>query len=380
MAEKFDFVNTDAQSIYDTVLDCVMEEVNGPLYPGDERRIYTEAVIMVLVSVYNYMNDTAKQKMLQYARGYVLDALGERTDTMRLEPSPAQATFRFSVSALQTSNIVIPAGTRITPDGEIYFATQAATVLTAGDTYVDVLAICTTGGADYNGLVAGSVNVLVDMIPYIAAVENIEATKGGDDGEPYPWEDDGSGDERYRERIRLATSKYSTAGPAAAYKYYALSASPDIAAVEIDIPSANVVDIYALMTGGRVPTEDELQLIADAFPDDVRPMTDIVTVKAPTEQSYDIEITYYCTLDNEAKAVAAVEGSGGAIDLYNAWQTAALGRDINPDQLRAYLKKEDGSTGVERVTITKPEYKALNNKEVAKFSGSVVVSHEIVSS
>lgn len=379
MAEQFDFVQTDTQSIYNAILDSLMDAVNEPLYPGDERRIYAEALIMVLVAVYNDLNDTAKQRTLRHARGYVLDAIGERTNTARLEPSAAYDTFRFTVSAAQSSNIVIPAGTRITPDGEIYFATQAAAVLQAGEIYVDVLAVCSTPGSDYNGLKAGAVNVLVDAIPFIASASNLNGTSGGDDGEPYPWEDDGGGDDRYRERIRLAPSTYSVAGPAAAYKYFALSASPNIADVEIDSPEGNVIDIYALMAGGKVPTEEEIAAILAAFPDDVRPMTDVVTVKAPTQEEYSVSLKYYCTLDNEAQAVQTVEAAGGAIDLYNDWQTAALGRDINPDQLRRFiLAPADGTMAVDRVEITEPVFTSLTKKQVAKFSGTVTVTHEVV--
>ena len=83
MAQEFDFVNTDAAEIYNTVMEWLMDSVNEPLYPGDERRIYGEALVFVLVNVYHEMNDTAKQRTLQYARGVVLDALGERVGTKR---------------------------------------------------------------------------------------------------------------------------------------------------------------------------------------------------------------------------------------------------------------------------------------------------------
>lgn len=99
MAQEFDFVNTDAAEIYSTVMEWLMDSVNEPLYPGDERRIYGEALVFVLVNVYHEMNDTAKQRTLQYARGVVLDALGERVGTKRLEPAPAYDTFRFTLSA-----------------------------------------------------------------------------------------------------------------------------------------------------------------------------------------------------------------------------------------------------------------------------------------
>ena len=377
--ERYSFVETDAQSIYDTVLDSVMEAVNEPLYPGDERRIFTEAIIMVFVAMYNHMNETAKQRVLRYARGYVLDDIGEMKGTYRLAASAAGDTFRFSVSAPQAANIVIPAGTRITPDGEVYFETQAAAVLQAGEMYVDVAGICTTPGEDYNGLGPGKVNVLVDLIPFIAKAENLYGTTGGDNGEPYPWEDDGAGDERYRERIQLANGTHSVAATLAGYKFFALSADPDIVDVEIDSPQGNYVDIYPLMKGGEIPTEDELERIAAAFPDDVRIMTDVVTVKAPEQVEYGVELKYYCTLDNEAHAAETVEAAGGAIDLYNDWQASALGQAINPDKLRRFiLAPADGSEAVERVEIVSPVYTALNKKQVAKFNGTIKVSHEIV--
>ena len=90
MAKDFNFVETDSRSLYDTILDNIMSYVGEPLYPGDERRIFAEAVIQLFISFYNLMNDIAKQKMLQYARGDVLDAIGEMENTPRLLPEKAQ--------------------------------------------------------------------------------------------------------------------------------------------------------------------------------------------------------------------------------------------------------------------------------------------------
>ena len=168
---------------------------------------------------------------------------------------------------------------------------------------------------------------------------------GGDDGEPYTTE----GDDRFRERIRLAPSSFSVAGPLAAYRYYALSADAEIVDVYVHSPKANEIVIVPLMTGGTLPDEDALQKIQDVFADDIRPMTDVVTVKAPEQVSYDIQIKYYCTLEQEADAIAVVEGENGAIRQYNDYQCGALGRDINPDQLKKYiLAPKSGLEAVER--------------------------------
>lgn len=379
MANEFSFVETDAAKIYNLVMTWLMDSVNEPLYPADERRIYGEALIYVLTNVYNEMNDTARQRTLQYARGYVLDALGERTGTTRLAPSAAHDTFRFSVETPINTNVIIPKGTRITPDGNIYFETQQTSVLQAGSTHIDILAVCTTPGADYNGLAKGTVKTLVDLIPYIASVENLKGTSGGDNGEPYPWEDDGTGDNRYRERIRLAPAKFSVAGPMAAYKYFTLSADSDIIDVFIESPQSTKVVIYPLMKDGQLPDEETLKKVLSAFDDDIRPMTDLVTVEAPQQVEYDINIKYYCTLENEADAIAIVEGEGGAIDKFVMWQCAELGRDINPDYLKRFaLVPDNGSDAVARLDIISPILTELEKKQVAKYSGKVTVSHEII--
>lgn len=379
MPGEFDFVTTDAAVLYNTILGSLMESVNEPLYPGDERRIFGEAVVAVMVALYNEFNDKMKQRTLRYARGYVLDAIGERYDVERLEPAHATATFRFAVESALTSNVIIPAGTRVTTDGTVYFATDEIAVLQAGETSIDVTGTCQEGGSAYNGYTIGQVSTLVDLIPYIASVGNITVTSGGDDGEPYTEE----GDEKLRERIRLAPATLSTAGPESAYRYFALSADPDIIDVAIDSPDANIIDIYPLMKGGALPDAETLQKVEDACSGDtVRPMTDVVTAKSPTAVQYDIEIKYFCTKDNEADTIRAVEGEGGAIDRYNEWQTSALDRDINPDQLRKLILCPDWDSsliGADRVTVTKPVLTTITKAQVAKFSGSLTVTHEVIS-
>ena len=373
----FDFTTTDSAKIYTAVIGSLMDYVNEALYPGDERRIYGEALVAVLVSVYNEFNDKMKQRTLRYARGYVLDAIGERLGVERLDPASAYATFRFTVSEAITENIIIPAGTRITSDGTVYFATLETAVLPAWETYVDVVAESTVGGSAYNGFTVGSIGTLVDLIPYISGASNITVTTGGDDGEPYTTE----GDDRLRERIRLAPSQLSTAGPESAYRYHVLSADPDIIDVSFDVPEdePNTINIYPLMTGGELPDDETIQKVLDALADDVRPMTDLVQVFAPEAVEYTVEIKYYTTKDNEAATIQTIEADGGAIDQYNAWQQAALARDINPDQLRRFLLAPTTGTGALRVDVISPTFQELDKYQVARLSGTPVVSYEVVS-
>ena len=375
MAE-FDFVETDSAKLYTSIIGSLMDNCKEALYPGDERRIFGEAVVAVFVSLYAEFNDKMKQRTLQYARGTVLDAIGDRYNIKRVEPSSAFAVFRFSVSDAQDENIIIPAGTRITADGSVYFATQETVVLSAGEIYVDVVGVCSEGGAAYNGIADGLIATLVDLIPYISSVENITATAGGADGEPYTDE----GDESFRERIRLAPAALSTAGPESAYRYFVMTADPDIIDVAVICPEdkPNVVNLYPLMAGGKLPGEDVLEKVLAVLGDDVRPMTDQVNALAPTVAEYEIEIKYYTTKDAEAATIEAIEGEGGAIDLYNEWQTAALGRDINPDQLRRFILAPTNGTGALRVDVVKPSFSELSKMQIAKLSGTPIITHEVV--
>lgn len=255
MAE-LSFIETDSEKLYNTVITTLEKSVGEPLYPGDERRIFGDAFVAVVLAIYSRANDACKQKMLRYARGEVLDALGERYACYRIPANSAITTLRFSINSAITTNIIIPEGTRATPDNEVYFKTMETVVLQAGAVYVDAPAACTLTGETYNGYLIGSINRLVDLVPFIDSVENITVTSDGNDGEPYPEEDGGIGDEHYRERIRLAPTSLSVAGPRDAYEYHAKSADASIADVAIisDVQiiskTLNVKDGYAYL-GGR---------------------------------------------------------------------------------------------------------------------------------
>lgn len=377
MADEINYVETDSAKLYTTIIGSLMDSCGEALYPGDERRIFGEALVAAFVSLYSLFNDSAKQRTLRYARGVVLDAIGERLNVYRLQPESASATFRFTASAAISENIVIPAGTRITTDGSVYFATQNAAVLPAGSLSVDLLGVCMNGGSVYNGFAAGTIATLVDLIPFIASAVNITDSTGGNDGEPYTTE----GDDKLRERIRLAPSALSTAGAENSYRYFALSADPDVVDVSIDCPedAPNTVNIYPLMTGGELPDEETMEKVLEAVNSaERRPMTDLVSILQPTQVSYQVELKYYCTKDQETATIQSIEGTGGAIDQFNAWQTAALARNINPDQLRRFVLAPSTGTGALRVDIIKPVFTELTKTQVAKLSSTPVVTHEVV--
>ena len=222
--EDIHLTTIDSSTIYTELITALEKGAGEPLYPGDERRIYGEALVAVFVALYNKLDDVGRQTLLRYARGEVLDAIGERLGVKRLEGDTAKTVMRFSLSTPRETNIIIPKWTKVTPDGENYFATDEIAVLQAGTYSVEIPTSAVGNGVKFNGYAAGTITTLVDLIPYIESVTNLTETAGGDDGEPYTE----AGDNRLRERIRLAPAKRSTAGPELAYIYWAMTADSSI--------------------------------------------------------------------------------------------------------------------------------------------------------
>lgn len=451
---ELNFIETDAQTIRQQIITDLENGVGEPLYPGDERRIFGDVLTEVLVAFYSAVNDACRQRLLRYARGEVLDALGENRGVTRMDPIPATTTMRFGINSAYSANIIIPAWVRVTSDYTHYFYTDQTVVLHAGQLYVDVTATAEQGGAEYNDIAIGEISQIVDIseIPLIDYASNITASSGGGDAES---------DEAYRQRIRQAENQLSTAGTAQAYRYWALSAnptvsdavvvsdqetitisapyhdgyayiggafllpetveislgnvefsesdyqinyenelleiqmteagltkifgsatpSPDALSVTIDRQMAGRVKIVPVCAGGTLPSKDVLDdVLAACTSDDVKPLTDIVEVSAPEVENYDIELTYYTTKADESAVVENVEGSGGAIDQYIQWQSEALARDINPDQLRKLIlcpHPTDSAVGATRVEIVKPQFKEIPKTTLAVFSGTKTITHKV---
>ena len=376
---NIDLFVVDDEIIHNSIVDYVEKNLDETLYPGDERKIFIEVMLGFIVSFLTSLNEKFNQRFAQYAKGEILDAHGENENCLRLEAKKSQATERFNIGAKLALNVVIPKGTRVTADNEKYFATDEVAVIYAGSTYVDVPISAVEGGSSYNGFSAGQLNKLVDKVEYISTVSNIDVTFGGDDGEPYPEIDGGVGDANYYERIKLSKSAKTTAGAETLYKYYAKSADASISDVYVDSnQAAGTINLTVCCKDGAIPTKEILdKVLAACSAKDVRPLGDKVEVSGIAQESYDIELVYYTTEDEESDTIAAIEGENGAIERYNAWQCSEIGRAINPDRLRAEILKSDTKTiGADYVEITKPVYTVLNSTKVAKWSGNMNVTHK----
>lgn len=365
-------LETNSGKLYELINSQLMDHCGEALYPGDERRIFGEGLALVFSSLFGRVNDRAKQLRLPGATGEDLDNIGAMLRVERLKPTSAVTTIRFALSDVQDNNIIIPEGTRVTADGAVYWGTTNVAVIQVGRSWIDVPAQCLTPGAAYNGYAAKSINVLVDLIPFVAGVYNTVDTYGGDDGEPYTED----GDNRYRDRLHLAPASLAP-GTESGYIYYAKSADADIIDVQVLCPESqpNTVNIYALMDGGEIPDDATLRKIESAIEtSNTRIMTDKVQAYAPSIREYSINAIYSCRPEDEDAVVAAIEGEGGVIDQYIQWQSAKLGRTILPDELSRRMY----AAGAVMVRVESPAYLVPAKYMVPRLSGEPVITHTTV--
>lgn len=373
------FVEYDSETIIAELVSNLEAATGETIQPSDERRLFINALAQVIVGINANINDTGNQVLLRTARGETLEALGEFWGVERIGAKTARTTLIFTLSEAQSDRVVIPTGTRATPDGKIYFATTATLEIPVGETEGSVEAVCLTEGAIGNGYTAGQVRYIVDNVPFLANVTNAEETSGGADMES---------DDSLRDRIRLAPEKLSTAGTIEGYEYHARSVSADVGDVVVYTPAndttlteeeraagAGRVFIYILKSDGTIPIEGD-KLLTDVASvvsaKNVRPLTDFVTVSAPEAVTYSINLSYYISEDNSAYVEDIKSAVDKAITEYIAWQDTKIGRNINPDKLRNLIL----NAGASRVIITTPQYTEVSDRSIAQITGEVTATYE----
>ncbi len=363
-----EFIETDTETIESNMIALYEEMVKQSgrkdykVYPASPERVFIAWCASIIVQQRVLINETAKKNVPRYAKGKYLDSLAELfKDIERLPATPAVAKFRCYISAIQNQSVIIPKGTRITFDGEITFETTEELEIKAGETYGEVNGKCQTPGAVGNGLAPGQVKEIVDIYDFYLKAENVTKTEGGADQE---------GDIEYYERMRESMESFSTAGPVNGYIYHAKSVNAAVIDVAATSPVPGVVDIRVLLQGGEQPTEAVLQEISEVLnADNVRPLTDMVTVSAPEEDLFEIDLTFYTERNTQASSSIIDADTRAAVETYIQWQTGKMGRDINP----SYLIQLIMAAGVKRVEVRKPTFKVVEETHVARINREDIV-------
>lgn len=339
------------------------QEVTGkPVSLGraDERRLILYTAAMELYHIEQHVDRAGKQDLLKYSYGEFLDNLAGNRGVVRQPASPAKTTLRFTLSQALGFVVSIPEGTRATNGEGLTFQTTEYAEVAAGDTYVDVPAECTEDGIQGNDFLAGQINDLVDTIGYVESVENTTTTSGGTEQES---------DADLAERVFLAPSSYSVAGPDDAYIYWAKTYNTEIGSVMPTSPSPCEVVIYILMGDGTIPDAGVVSgLQAFLQNGNIRPLTDHVTVATPTVKNFSVNLTYYINRSDTVKATSIQSEVAKAVTDYVTWQTSEIGRDINPSELIRRVQ----AAGAKRVIVTSPDFTTVADTEAAQCTSKTV--------
>lgn len=346
--------------------EAYMTEASGkpytlPRVSRDRFKLYAAAA--QIYQAMKYVDIKGKMDTVKYSVGDFLDLLGAfRCGATRNQAAAAVTTIRFALSAARASVTAIPQGTRIVA-GQLFFATSVYTEIPAGDLTADIPATCMTAGETGNGLAPGELKTLVDPVPYVQSVENTSTSSGGADRES---------DESFAARIFIAPGKYSTAGSRNGYEYHVQDYSSAIGGVHVSSDqAAGTVDIVFVMADGSLPSAETISAMSQHMSaETLRPMNDLVTVRAPAEVKYTVSLTYYINQSDNNRAVAIQQAVSAAVDSYVAWQRK-IGRDINPSKLLALVM----GAGAKRAQITAPIFTAIPADSIAAIDGTASITY-----
>lgn len=345
-----DFIEVDAEELEFIGVSKFEELQNVSLSEADPRRKFIQSIAYVMAMISNNIDFTGKQSLLAYSTDNYLEHLGAKKNVTRLPPVAAKTIIRFDVAAPEA--FIIPAGLRMSVN-DLMFASEKDVSVTPDQMTVDIDFLCETPGTEGNGFLPGQISNIVDsdLVPWVSKAVNITKTEGGID-----WETD----DAFAERIRTSNERYSTAGPELAYVYYAKSANQKIIDVQVISPSPGVIEIFPLLEGGELPTDEIMaQVLALCSDKTVRPLTDFVKVSKPIVKSYDLEATYF--LPKSSLVESEKEIVEAAFNDYVLWQRSKLGRGIDPSELYARLQ----NAGAKRIQVTPSNYIELERQEVA---------------
>lgn len=302
---------------------------------ADAKTLLLKAFALIEYQTMQYADIKGQAELLKTSTGEALDALVALLGLTRQESKKATAKERFLLAEARADTVAVPAGTRVKTQGGRYFNTLDYAEIPPGATYVDTIVQAEEAGAESSGILAGEINILVDPIPYIASVSNVDESTGGLD-----MEDDDS----LTERAYLAPSRFSCAGPRDAYEYHVREWRSDVTDVQITSPEPCVIAIYFVMEGGRLPNATE-----------------------PEEVPYNIAFTYWIGDGDQRSAGTIQEKVTAAVQSYQSWQRH-LGRDINPTELIAKIRE----AGAKRVKLTAPADIVVGRTQLPKCTGQTV--------
>lgn len=188
----------------------------------------------------------------------------------------------------------------------------------------------------------------LDQIAARYNVERLVIDPGDPDAQP-PIDPTMEDDASLRRRVQLAFEGLSTAGSIGNYLFHTLGADADVldASVGSPTPGQVVVNVLSRSGDGTAPTALLDAVDATLSAEDVRPLTDQVTVQSAEIVNYtiDAELTLYPGPDGDVVLQTATAAVQSHIE-----ESSRLGRDVSMSAIYAALHQE----GVQKVTLNSP--------------------------
>lgn len=176
-------------------------------------------------------------------------------------------------------------------------------------------------------------------------------------------------DPEFRARIPLSLEGYTTAGSEGSYVFHGLSADGDVKDIQAVSPTPGDVTVYVLSRTGDGEASPELldTVTAALSSDDVRPMTDNVTVQSAAINDYVItaQLVPYPGPDPDVVLAAAQD----AIEAYAA-SVHRIGYDVTLSGIYAALHQP----GVQRVNLAAPTANIVTTDGEAPFCTAFTIT------
>ena len=206
-------------------------------------------------------------------------------------------------------------------------------------------------------------------LDHLAALVGVKRkrVKAGDPDATPPVEDEMEVDAVFRRRIQMALRSVSVAGPAAAYRFHAMSVEGcKDASVDSPSPCEVVVTILGDTEDGEVT--DALKETVETLLEDgsIRPLTDRVTVKKADILTFEVTATLH--LGSGPGSETAMAAAKKAVREYvdsRHW----LGETISRSGLLAALHQP----GVRTVVLTEPSEDRIVNPDQAAYCKKILL-------
>ncbi|EFE3785665.1 baseplate J/gp47 family protein [Escherichia coli] len=199
---------------------------------------------------------------------------------------------------------------------------------------------------------ASAQNADLDQIGAAFNVERMEIVSANPDTVP-PTDAVMEEDDAFRERIQLSWSQLNTAGARNAYRFHARSADEDVLDADAYGPEvhgrAGEVDVYVLSREGNGTASEALldAVSARLNADEIRPLTDFVTVKSAIINDY--TVTAELEIPDGPDAGEVLENAKNTLMSYTRLANRINGM-VPLSTIYAALQQ----TGVARVILSSP--------------------------